>query len=281
MSEIGKTLRCQRDDLINLLKKTQRPQVVAGKKQDQVYSTIIKSAENNRAYTVSLVKDGVTSLSRFSIPVEESIGDIPISNINDILGVLSMHSPQILMTFYSDRGKLKITSRRKQTTITTNKDSLAFPHNPETLSEWVDKAENLSEKFILLPNSPSLNYRLKTGGIVTPYALLNISANELYEALRCDGINSQKLNKYTFLLDDEGMFGEFGGELKGKTSTLLSEEPFFKSVCEVNGGLENVMKLVDGDVLMVFLELGNTPSLIIQLGNGDFIFQAGNKENEE
>ena len=77
------------------------------------------------------------------------------------------------------------------------------------------------------------------------------------------------------------MFVEVGGELKGKTSTLLSEEPFFKSVCEVNGGLENVMKLVDGDVLMVFLELGNTPSLIIQLGNGDFIFQAGNKENEE
>ena len=266
-------LKCERDDLVNLLKKTQRQQVVSGKKQNQVASCILKT-KDNRAVTTSIVKDGVTSLSRFSIPVEVCDGNIPISNIDDMLGVLSMHGQQISLSFYSP-DKVKVTSRTKQTTIKSNLKSLAFPHNPETLSEWVDNSEDKASKFIL---GEKISYKTNDGALIEPFYVLNVSANVLYEALRCDGINSQKLNKYTFTLNGDGVCVEVGSELKGKTSTLLSEEPVMSdTVCVVNGGLENTLKLVDGDILLSFISIGGVPSLAISLGDGDFLFQAGNR----
>jgi hypothetical protein len=266
-------MKCQRDDLVNLLKKTQRQQVVAGKKQNQVYSCILKTKDNT-VVTTSLVKDGVTSISRFSMPVEVCDGDIPISNIDDMLGVLSMHGQQISLSFYSP-DKLKVTSRTKQTTIKSNLKSLAFPHNPETLSEWVQNSESKADKFILGHN---ISYKTNDGTIIEPFYVLNVSANVLYEALRCDGINSQKLNRYTFTLDEDGVCVEVGNELRGKTSTILSGEPVeSRTLCVVNGGLENALKLVDGDILLSFISIAGVPSLAIGLGDGDFIFQAGNR----
>lgn len=266
-------MKCERDDLINLLKKTQRQQVVSGKKQNQVASCILKT-KDKRAVTTSIVKDGVTSLSRFSIPVEVCDGNIPISNIDDMLGVLSMHGQQISLSFYSP-DKVKVTSRTKQTTIKSNLKSLAFPHNPETLSEWVGNSEDKASKFIL---GEKISYKTNDGSIIEPFYVLNVSANVLYEALRCDGINSQKLNKYTFTLNGDGVCVEVGSELKGKTSTLLSGEPVTSdTICVVNGGLENTLKLVDGDILLSFISIGGVPSLAISLGNEDFLFQAGNR----
>lgn len=185
-----------------------------------------------------------------------------------------MHGQQISLSFYSP-DKVKVTSRTKQTTIKSNLKSLAFPHNPETLSEWVGNSEDKASKFIL---GEKISYKTNDGSIIEPFYVLNVSANVLYEALRCDGINSQKLNKYTFTLNGDGVCVEVGSELKGKTSTLLSGEPVTSdTVCVVNGGLENTLKLVDGDILLSFISIGGVPSLAISLGNEDFLFQAGNR----
>ena len=53
------------------MNKVKRTQTISGKKKDQVSSCIIK-VKNKTATVTSLVKDGLTSVSKFSAPTDDN-----------------------------------------------------------------------------------------------------------------------------------------------------------------------------------------------------------------
>ena len=193
-------IKIERDNLIRLLKKTQRPQTVAGKKIEQVHGCML-SLTNDYANTTSLVKDGVTSVASFNEPTS------------------------LLLAY--ENNKLRIKSGGKQTTLAVSENALAFPHSPDLLKEWSDKSKNIAGKFSLESDEGWAKgqfipkYRKNDGEILTPLYCAKLSANVLYEALRCDGINGQKLNNYTFnFKEGDGLYVQVGNELKGQTESL-------------------------------------------------------------
>lgn len=272
-------IKIERDNLVRLLKKTQRPQTISGKSMEQVYGCILQ-VEGENINTTSLVKDGVTSVSRFIEPLESSKGDegqIPVPNIGNVLGVLNMHNSPVTLTYEGE--KLRIKSGSKQTTLTVSGDALAFPHSPDLLHEWFSKSEKIAGKFSIdLGGIPQ--YTKNDGEALSPVCSVVLSANVLYEALRCDGINGQKLNHYTFLFNSAGLHVSVGNELKGLTSSLVCDQPFpapYQTI--VNGGLENVLKHIEGEItlsLFNFTEANMGMPIVITTSAGELIYQAAN-----
>lgn len=278
-------IKIDRNNLIRLLKKTQRPQTVAGKSMEQVYGCMIEISTHTEPeiYTCSLVKDGVTSVSTFREYAEEIDGEgqIPVPNINDLLGVLSMHNTPVNLT-YTD-GKLRIKSGGKQTTLAVSDNALAFPHSPDMLKEWNEKSKRIASKFLHTSSEDDScpTYTKNNGEILTPLYHVKISANVLYEALRCDGINGQKLNNYTLnFKEDDGLYVQVGNELKGQTESLIYEySGFWNTQTTVNGGLENVLKHIDGEIALSvfdFTEANMGYPVVITTPTHELIYQAAN-----
>ena len=197
-------IKVECNDLVRLLRLTQRKQTVNGSQHDQVVSCVLRVSGENLT-TTSLVKDGVTSASHFVIPTmyapehsEMDSIEVPVSDIDKLLGVLNLHGGTVRL--YHNLGKLVVKSGKKQTTLASSIDSRAFPHSPTPLNEWEDKSNLIIEKL------GEKGYVLKDGTEREAFYHHEIDSNELYEALRCDNINGQKLNRYAFTLDDEGAF---------------------------------------------------------------------------
>jgi hypothetical protein len=278
-------IKIDRNNLIRLLKKTQRPQTVAGKSMEQVYGCMIEISTDTEPeiYTCSLVKDGLTSVSTFREYAEEIDGEgqIPVPNINDLLGVLSMHNTPVNLT-YTD-GKLRIKSGGKQTTLAVSDNALAFPHSPDMLKEWNEKSKRIASKFLHTSSEDDScpTYTKNDGEILTPLYHVKMSANILYEALRCDGINGQKLNNYTLnFKEDDGLYVQVGNELKGQTESLIYEwSGFWNTQTTVNGGLENVLKHIDGEIglsVFDFTEANMGYPVVITTPTHELIYQAAN-----
>ena len=136
-------------------------------------------------------------------------------------------------------------------------------------------------------------------------AYYSISTTDLFEALRCDGMNGKKSGRYTFRLDynqtDNGKLSiETGDDIKGKTSVAImgtegqfgdrkehfkgtkrDDIPTFTTIDLVfEGGLEESMKLMNGTVDIYFLHFTGRKgageyAMIISDGGPDpsFIFQ--------
>ena len=272
-------IKINRNNLVRLLKKTQRPQTVAGKAIDQVYGCMLCGHVDEMIYTQSLVKDGVTSVASFYEAAEEVSHEgpmIPVPNINDLLGVLSMHNTPVNLTYTDD--KLRIKSGGKQTTLAVSENALAFPHSPDLLKEWYEKSKRIADKFHIDGSIPQ--YTKNDGESLAPVYSSTISANVLYEALRCDGINGQKLNNYTFRFAESGLSVQVGNELKGMTESVILEGSFAPEyITTVNGGLENVLKHMDGEIVLSlfdFSEAGMGYPLVITTPSQELIYQAAN-----
>ena len=97
-----------------LLTLMQRKQNIEGKSFAQVHSVLLK-VESGRLVGTALVKDGVSSLNRLSIPCTGE-GTVPVTDINNWLGALKYHSSPLTITPKEDKVTLK--SGRKQTTLT-------------------------------------------------------------------------------------------------------------------------------------------------------------------
>jgi len=268
------------------LKVTQRKQYVNGKPLSQVHGCILRIGAN-RMQTTSLVRDGVSSLSRFSVPCVSEQADkadggatIPVLDIDRLLGILSMHSTKVRLQFKPADGKLVVRSGGKQTTIVSNSNGLAFPNSPSTLQEWeensIDKASQIR------PNGYYMNKPYDE--VRESFCSWRVESNDLYEALRCDSINGQRLNRYTF--SSEGAGGTLsvavGVELKGRTEVLLSESaamiPDEPWEATFEGGLDNVLVHYTGPLSLDFIDFrpeGQGIRVIIRLPDDDFILQAG------
>ena len=263
------TITVSNTGLARLLELTKRPQVVAGKPQAQVSACILE-VKDERCTTTSLVRDGKTSLSHFSIPAQGT-GHIAIPDIDRLLGVLKFHSADLTLTV--DGSKLRIKSGSKQTTIISDEGGLAFPHSTETIGEWFNKSLALAGQI-----DQNGAYTMRDGSKREAFFSWAINSTELFEAFRCDNMNGQKLNRYHLSYVDKVMTVKTGDELKGQTDTTFaveSDAEAFEATFE--GGLENVLKNLDGEIRLHFIDFraeGQGIRLILDAWGDGYVFQA-------
>ena len=275
-------IEMENSGLNRLLKLTQRKQYVNGKPMSQVYGCILQS-EKGIVSTTSLVRDGVSSLSRFSVACSESHdATIPILDIDKLLGILSMHSTSVTLRY--DGEKLQIKSGKKQTTIVTSPDGRAFTNSPTTLGDWEENSRKRASQIRqtgYYMNPPHDEVR-------NPFATWIVESNDLYEALRCDSINGQRLNRYTFTANDKTLSVAVGAEIKGRTEIQLGDVSENEGDWEATfeGGLDNVFVHYTGKVILDFLDFrpeGQGIRFIARLPTApsssykeqDFVLQAG------
>ena len=262
--------------LTRLLELTKRPQVVAGKPQSQVIACVLEF-KDDKCTTTSLVRDGKTSLSHFSIPAthDNSSKCIAIPDIDRLLGVLKYHGKDL--TLETDNGKLRIKSGSTQTTIISDEGGLAFPHSQETIGEWYDKSLGLAQQI-----DQNGAYKLRDGSERKAFMSWSINATELFEAFRCDNMNGQRLNRYriAYVGADTEMVITTGDELKGLTESVF-EVAHADGVedweATFEGGLENVLKNLDGEINLHFIDFrpeGQGIRLILDAANDGYVFQA-------
>jgi len=278
-----------------LLKKTQRPHFIGGSKTNQVTSCVLVCV-NGRMRTTSIVKDGVTSVSHFSVPLLENgesyvsdrtyDGNIYVSDIDTLLGVLKYHGGKLKIHQSPSSNKVRIISNNKTTTIDANPNAKAFSNSNETLSTWLNKSIGLMAKINQTSdfNEP-VTYTTASGESFEPTVDMNFEAIDLYEALRTDNMNGQKLNRYTFELHDRGLYVGTGAYNKGKNTTTIDATNHFLNewtlpdAVTFSGGLEQTLAHINGKVrLSIFdftaYEQGHRLLLSFGEGDDDFILQA-------
>ena len=106
-----------------------------------------------------------------------------------------------------------------------------------------------------------------------------LSGDVLFDALRCDTMNGQKLNRYTFSVTDGVATVSVGDHFKGATDTeIASGYSCDDFTATFEGGLENIVKYYKGDVSLSFFDFsaeGQGTRLILSFSNSDWVFQAG------
>lgn len=258
--------------LMWLLKCTQRKQTISGKSIPQVSACMLTCA-GGRMFTCSLTKDGVSSVGIFSIP---AAGDarIPVSDIETMLGVLKYHGNALTLSYGND--KLKLKSSSKQTTLTASENALAFPHSPTTLKEWSNTSITFAGKINV---GNEISYTMNDGTVLKPIATWEcVDAVRFYEAVRCDEMNGQKLNTFTFKGHELGLGVIVGKQLKGQTEYDLDKRgsswPF---VATYQGGFNNLFSNINGNINLYFFDFTEWKQgikMLITFGDGDFIFQS-------
>jgi hypothetical protein len=266
-------MNIRNDALTRLLMLTKRPQTVAGKKQDQVESTLLRFT-GNRVETINIVRDGVTSLSRFSTLNESPVVSVPIASIDAVLGILPYHGTEVSLSWAND--KLEIRSRNKKTTLTSSLNAPAFANCPDAISAWAEKSLSRFDQL----RQDGAYLITSTGEWLLPKLSITLDSSELFEALRCDAINGQKTNRFTFAYEADYVSVKVGSELKGATETIFSLPDQMLDVGEVTieGGIDSVLKHYAGDVTLHFLdfsEYGQGTRILFALPDGDLVFQVG------
>ena len=264
-------------DLKRLLTLTQRRQTVAGKNNPQVIACVLRGGadfegEATILQTTSLVRDGRTSVSRFYVHCEvDGEESIVVPDIDQMLGVLKAHSGEI--TLSSKDNKTIIKSAKKRTTLQAQAGGLAFPHSQETIGEWETKSMALMKKV------DADLYHMTDGSNLEAFYTVSLPASELAEAFSCDNINGQKLNQYEFIGAKETCLSvRTGGIFKGQTEyTFEGEAPLDEFSVVFEGGLENVMSQISGDVQVSFLDFRpyNQGIRAIFTWEGGIFMQAG------
>jgi hypothetical protein len=267
-------MRLTKKLLEQLLSVTMREQHINGKGQKQVTGCVLV-LEDGVVSTTSIVKDGKTSLSHFSFVMGDDADDdiVPIPDIERMLGVLKYHgNDYVTLTHKAKDGKVVVKSKNKQTTLLGAFDAKAFANSQHTLKEWhaqaLKRAEQIDDNV----------YVTTDGDKVSPFFVAELKADELYEALRCDGINGQKLNRYTFKVEDGTLLLTVGDAFKGKTTVDFGSFATDDFEATFEGGLENIVKHYAKTVKLSFLDFtpyGQGTRLLLTMDNGDWVFQAG------
>lgn len=265
------------DSLKWLLTLAQRKHTIDGSAHAQLYSVILKASDGRLSFC-SLVKDGVSSLMRLSIPCAGE-GEVVITDIDTTLGVLKYHGGALKISKGASHDTVKFKSSNKQTTLSASKEARAFPHTPNTMAQWAEKSATLAAKI----NVDDLTYATNDGRTLkTTYSFPDLNTTELFEAFRCDSMNGQKLNKYEILFDPpQDLQIRVGGVLKGMTQTDIKVNTLapYGFAATYGGGLEHIFQNLNSDVsihIWDFTEAGMGYPMFITLGDGDYIFQASN-----
>ena len=284
-------LTIRNDNLTRLLKQTKRTHTVDGKTQDQVTSCVLRDGAE-RVHTTSLVKDGVSSLSRFStefIDMGRDLGEgnFYITDIDTMLGALKYHGQTVRLSQLGH--KITIFSKNKQTTLDASPDARAYPSNPRTLKEWEQSARDLAKKI----NLNSCSYESGDVSIAPQFSFTGVDSTDLYEIFRCDSMNKQKKNEYKIMISPTlerqseydahlDLLINVGGDAKGSTTDKITFKHGAGKASNVSftikGGMEQLFAVVGGDVDMHVLDFTaheQGHKVLFDLGNGDFVFQSG------
>jgi len=219
-------------ELLRLLQNTQRMAVINGKPMPQVQSCII-SCGPTEASTVSIVRDGITSVSAMTCDVEEGDGSLIVPDIAKLISALKTHSG--VVTFNQSKDRLKIRSTGKQTTLAANKEALAFPHTTLTVSEWRDKSQDMFDKI------QYDGYTMKDGSIREYFYEVTVPEAILKDAIQSANINGQKVARYVLTMSNGNLGLTVGKDLYGEVHTTLAKDQdceSFDVMCE--GGFENL-----------------------------------------
>ena len=269
--------------LQNLLTISKRKQTVNGKGQSQVSSCVV-ACDGANVSILSLTRDltgltyveghtatdGVTSLN----PTEL----IPIPDIDRVLGILKMHSQAVTLTYDGATNKLKFKSANKQTTLDASLDAKAFSHSTETLKTFREKSMSLAERI----DVANASYTTADGEKIDATIHYAFDCTELYEALRCDNINGQRLNLYKFEGGGSTLKITVGDPHLGQTTTTLTGKLVTgiaspKWECEFDGGLDDLFKHFHGECLISifdFTKFGQGYRMLINFNNGSWAFHA-------
>lgn len=273
MGKKNDSIEMKNADLTGLLKRTQRRCHIMGKAQNQVTACILRAGFGDRVTTTSLVRDGKTSLSRFSAG-GTGTGAIIVPDIDRLVGVLKAHGESVNLTALD--GRIRVVSGRKQTTLTANLEGLAFPHSRETIGEWEEKSRSRAKQI-----GDGWYHIINKDEKRKPFCSWTLDADAVYDAFACDGINGQTLNRYRFNADSSGISVITGTDLKGLTTSHLSlkgEKDAKEWSATFEGGLENVLRGIKGDVRLDFFDFRDLEQgirLVLQLPGGGFVLQAG------
>lgn len=257
-----------------LLEITSRKQFVNAKPQQQVIGCVIRPNEDgDKAMTVSLVRDGKTSLGSFSIGAQWGADEegLVIPDIERLQGVLSAYSGEV--EIIQDGGMLRVKSGKKRTSLHAEAGGLAFPHSNETIGQWEEKSAMLAGQIT------EAGYVLRDGSVREAFFKHTIACGELSNALKCDNINAQKLNQYRFEYDGQHLYLHTGDSLKGQTTIDLGEVVASGGDWEATfeGGLEHIVSQYGGEAHLHFLDFrpeGQGIRLILRFDNGDWVYQA-------
>ena len=232
-------MRANKKELVAFLKNTQRSAVINGKPMPQVQGCIIRRGVlgSTEIEAVSLVRDGITSVSTmFGIVLEMEQTPIVIPDIEKLLGALKAHNGTV--SLYHEKDKLRLTSARKQTTLTASKDALAFPHTELTVVEWEKNSKALMDKI-----TPT-GYTMKDGSEREFANHIVVKAGILADAINSGNINGQKVSRFTLKYDGDTVKVCVGQQLKGESVVTigLAEncDTDFTFEATFEGGLENI-----------------------------------------
>lgn len=243
---------------------------INGKMIPQVKGTMLY-IEDSEVRTFNIVRDGTSSISSFYTNTHniDGEGTIPVADISLLLGALSKHSGLITLTRKDD--KIKIKSSSKQTTLQSSSQAQAFAHTKQTIAEWCEDSRMRYEHTMLLnPDS----YTLKNGEVVKSSMQITLDSNILCSAIESGSMNGQKIENYTFstkrVAGNNCLVLSVGAVGKGQTETLLQENVHLQTA-KIGGGLDNVLRTVQGEVVLSFFDLepyGGGMSLKLSFAGG-------------
>ena len=262
-----------------MLVTTKRKQTVAGKAQSQVESCLLKIQANIASIT-SLTKD-LTGLTHVQCDANDDWnGTFPIPDIDRVLGILALHGANVELTYNAGKNKLVFKSGSKQTTLDASPDALAFSHSQDTISDHTSRSNDLAGRI----NAMGGVYTTADGGKINSIACYTINSTEMFEALRCDNMNGQKFNRYTFSGEKKGLSVLVGDpSIGGETLTKVTVEGLSpieppKWEWSFDGGLDELFKQFSGPCnlhVFDFTEHGQGMRIAINFGNGSWAFQSG------
>ena len=282
-------------DLTRLLTIMKRKQTVNGKQQAQVESLLLTcihtgldkvNGKSGQAIANSLTRDlsGLTQVTMACTVNGEDVCNIPIQSIDNMLGIIKYHGTQLTLIFDKEKNRLKIKSAGKQTTLDASGDAKAFSHSPDTISEFHRKGIELVNRVW---HTDGVYYITGNGDKIKPLAKYTVDSTDMYEALRCDTMNGQRLNRYTLGVEynSHHLQVEVGDFHLGQTVTDVALTTKAKETWkwQFDGGLDEVFKPMTGscDIYIYdFRDFGQGMRLYIHwpnvMGSSEFFaFQAG------
>jgi len=278
------TISISNTQLKRALNITKRKQTVNGKQQSQVESCVL-SCDGSTARITSLTRD-LTGLTEVVADVEGT-GNYPIPDIDRVLGVLSLHSENLTITWESSDNKLRFKSAGKQTTLDASFDAKAFTHSQETIDDFHARSLSLAKKI----DAENGVYTLGDGTEQKSFCSFSVNVADLYDACRCDTINGQRLNRYTFTIPDAGPYEEHkdciritvGDPSLGQTTSEIVMEkknlmPIEGFSWDFDGGLDGLFKGFTGKATLHFFDFrehGQGMRFAVSFGHGEWAWAAG------
>ena len=271
-------------ELKRMLNISKRKQTVNGKQQAQVESCVLL-VDLHDARITSLTRD-LTGLTGVVAQCESDKSFlIPIPDIDRVLGVIALHGEVLTITY--GENKLLFKSAGKRTTLDASLEAKAFTHTQETISEFYDKSMSLAVKV----DAENGIYHGNDGNEYPAFSSFEVNVRDLYDACRCDTVNGQRLNRYSFTIPDAGSYEEHGDcfritvgdpSLGQTTSEIVMEKknlmPIDGFSWDFDGGLDELFKGFTGKVKLNFFDFrehGQGIRFSASFGNGEYAFQSG------